>query len=273
MLESLLNPLKAERRPWEMFFIGLVYGSIALLLSYFIFGEDASLITIFLCVMAVSQMLYGAISLEESKGILYSGQSIFQKHGPVLQFYVFLFLGFLASFTLWGTFLPEDIANHLFAVQQRDIQRIEVESRSISGNAIALAPILSHIFLNNLTVLAFCILFSFLFGIGAIFILTWNASIIATAISLMVRTQFAGNYAAGFYTAMLRYLVHGIPEITAFFVGGLAGGIISVAIIKHDFGSSRFIYVVKDSLNLLIFAVALLLVAAVLEVFVTPALV
>ena len=34
------NPRKAERRPWEMFFVGLLYGSLSLLIVRWIFSQD-----------------------------------------------------------------------------------------------------------------------------------------------------------------------------------------------------------------------------------------
>ena len=39
----LMNPKRAERRPWEMFFIGLFYATVALLLVSFVFSKDSVL--------------------------------------------------------------------------------------------------------------------------------------------------------------------------------------------------------------------------------------
>ena len=43
------------------------------------------------------------------------------------------------------------------------------------------------IFLNNIRVLFLCIIFAFIYGAGAIFILTWNASIVGVAIGNLIR--------------------------------------------------------------------------------------
>jgi uncharacterized membrane protein SpoIIM required for sporulation len=69
----------------------------------------------------------------------------------------------------------------------------------------------------------------------------------------------------------LRYLVHGIPEIAAYFVAALGGGIISIAMIKHGFGKKQFWRVMRDSLDLIIISIVILIIASVLEVFLTPA--
>ena len=65
-------------------------------------------------------------------------------------------------------------------------------------------------------------------------------------------------------------MIHGIPEIAAYFVAGLAGGIISVAVIRHDFGTKRFKHILFDSLDLIVISIFILLVAAAIEVFITP---
>ena len=67
-------------------------------------------------------------------------------------------------------------------------------------------------------------------------------------------------------------MIHGGIEIGSYFVGALAGGIISVAVIKHDVRSEKFWIILQDSLNLIILAVILLFIAALIEVFITPAL-
>jgi uncharacterized membrane protein SpoIIM required for sporulation len=148
--------------------------------------------------------------------------------------------------------------------------------------AIAQIGLMNKIFLNNVKVLIFCILFSFLYGSGAIFILTWNASVIGAAAGNLIRTHMASAAAAtGFSKAgaylhasslsVLRYAIHGIPEIAAYFIAGLAGGILSVAIIRHDFGTTNFEKILLDASDLILIAIFVLFVAAILEVFVTPA--
>ena len=98
-----------------------------------------------------------------------------------------------------------------------------------------------------------------------IFILAWNASVIAAAIAIFTKSNLSE-----LPVAMLRYFVHGLPEIASYFVVALAGGMISLAIIRRDIGTERFWRVLQDSLNLVILAVILLFVSALIEVFVTP---
>ena len=61
-----------------------------------------------------------------------------------------------------------------------------------------------------------------------------------------------------------------ILEILAYFVAGLAGGIISSAVIRHDFGTKKYEKIILDSAVLLLISVVMIVVAAFLEVYVTP---
>ena len=79
-----------------------------------------------------------------------------------------------------------------------------------------------------------------------------------------------GHYFEITSLGILRYMVHGVPEILAYFIVGLAAGIISIAIIKHDFKSKKFKHVLLDSTDLLLLALIVLVIAALLETFVTP---
>jgi uncharacterized membrane protein SpoIIM required for sporulation len=279
VLESLINPLIAEKKPFDMFFIGFLYTSIALFLSLWIFKEYASLVMVFLVTLACVPLIYSTIKIEEKKDILINEEGkLLKEHGKALSFFMFLFMGITLSIAVWYVFLPTSLVNDLFTIQQQTI--VDINS-DMTGNVVAEFNMLSKIFFNNVKVLVFCLLFSFVYGTGSIFILSWNASVIGVAIGNLIRSQIGlysasvglvkvGNYFQVFSLGLLRYMTHGIPEILAYFVGGLAGGIISVAVIRHDFGTKKFEHILLDSTDLIILSVVLLVVAALIEVFITP---
>ncbi len=268
VLESLINPKKAERKPWEMFFVGLFYSSLAILLSFWVFKGYVSLVMVFLTVFACTYLMIGTMILEEEKSKTIDDEKILIKeHGKALSFFIFLFLGFVVSFSLWYVFLPVNVTADAFSVQIETINKINTGS---TGQAISTTNILMTIFFNNMKVLLFSMLFAFFYGAGAIFILSWNASVIGAAIGNFIKGVVGSGVFAAFSFGFLRYLTHGIIEIAAYFVGGLAAGIISVAVINHDFGSKRFKHILGDSVDLAVVAVVLLLIAALVEVYVTP---
>ena len=111
----------------------------------------------------------------------------------------------------------------------------------------------------------FTLVFSLIFGAGAIFVLAWNASVIAAAIGI-----FAQNKIAGIPLGLTRYMIHGIPEIAAYFMTALAGGMFGVGFLRHGIKDTRFIRVLENAVLLLFLSIIVLILAAFIEVYVTP---
>ncbi len=278
VLESFVNPLRAENRPWNLFFIGFLYATIATFLSLWIFKQYSSLVMVFLTVNASIPLMYATMKFEESKDLQIDKElPLLKEHWKAIRFLIFLFLGFLVAYSLWFVILPSNLVQTMFSTQ---LETIEAINSKVTG-AYSAGTILNQIFMNNVKVLLFAVFFAFFYGVGAIFILTWNASVISAAIGSFFKNNIADylgsvgiasafNYFHVYSLSLLRYLIHGIPEIGAYFVGGLAGGIISVAMINHDLESEKFKNIMMDALDLIIIAVFILFIAALIEVFITP---
>jgi len=289
MLEMLLSPRKAERHPWEMFFVGLFYAALSVLLVNWIFSADAVLsqysgiLIITFTVMFSSPFMYYLIKNEEEKEVKYEGFfRILKEHGRALTALMWLFFGFVVAFSFFyivgsnqsfgaqiGTYcLINEPGNFGACVSEHHGEESLTGFLSVSlTSKLSSNEKVFMIFANNIYVLIFTLIFSLLFGAGAIFILAWNASVIAAAIGIFTRSNLSQ-----LPLGLARYMIHGIPEIAAYFVGALAGGIMSVAIIRHSMKTERFWKVFQDSLGLVIVAVIVLFAAALIEVFITPVL-
>ena len=289
VLESIFNPFVLKKKPWEMFFAGFIYSIISLSLSYLVFREAAGLLTVFLVVMAVIPMLYTTIKSEEELDLKYQGEwKLLQEHAKVVVFLLFLFLGITTALATLYVVLPEEIVGVVFNYQHEAITNVNnyvrgssiegiVVQDNITGNITKL-NIFFKILINNLKVLFFCLIFSLLYGTGAIFILTWNASVIATAIGSLIKTKIAdtasligASWLASYFHAatfsFFKYMTHGILEITAYFVMALAGGILSMAVVRKDMNYDS---VVTDILDLVLISLGLLLIGGIVEVYITP---
>lgn len=282
MLEMLINPRKAERHPWELFFVGIFYASLSIVLVNWIFSQDAVLsrysgiLIVTFTVMFSMPFVYYTIKLEESK--ITPNRSLSQlilEHRKALYVFIWLFLGFLIAFSFWYIVLPStdnfkaQIETYCLINRPSNfadcIKQYGVDSSTPVTGAVTSPERLFLIFTNNMYVLIFSLIFSLIFGAGVIFILAWNASVIAAAVGIFSKSDIQGMP-----IALLRYLIHGIPEIASYFIVALAGGLISVAVIKHEAGTEKFWEVLQDSLSLIIIAVVVLLIAALMEVFLTP---
>jgi uncharacterized membrane protein SpoIIM required for sporulation len=296
VLESIISPEYAENKPSLMILIGFVYTSLAMFLSYYIFEAYCSIFMIFLATIAATPIIYRLMKMEEQKDMTdVEEKTLLKEHSKALSAFMYIFIGATLCFAFWYVLLSPSMTSSLFHSQTATMSAINGRvidatytdasgafSTSITGNAISPLSAFSRIFFNNIKVLLFCILFSFMYGAGAIFILMWNASIVGAAIGMFVKSSITvlthtcgvnvGTAFCAVSSGVLRYAIHGIPEILAYFVAALAGGIISIAVINHEFASRKFEHVLLDSADLLMLAIGILFVAALLEVFVTPAL-
>lgn len=279
VLESLLTAMQSEEKPYKTVFLGFIYTTIAVFLSWMVFRSYASTTMVFLVTMAGMPLFYQLITTEEEKDLEgYEESWLLKEHGKAIRAYMWLFVGMTVAFMLWYTVLPSDMASGLFQSQRDTINALNGNATGYVGVDIST---FTKIFLNNVRVVVFCVLFSFLYGAGALFILAWNASIIGAAMGNIIRssassiadkigmTSAAGHFQIVSY-ALLRYAIHGVPEIAAYFVAGLAGGIISIAVIKHDMGTRKFEHVILDTADLLLIALLLTFIAGILEVWITP---
>jgi uncharacterized membrane protein SpoIIM required for sporulation len=281
MIEMIIKPKMAERRPWELFFVGLFYASVSLLLVSFVFGKDSvlkegsGLLVVLFTVICCLPFMYYIIKLEEGKDVQISDSGkLIKEHSKALKALMWLFLGFVVAFSFWYIVLP-GTAGQNFNFQLKTFCAINSPSNydsclkqygvPVTGAATSKTGAIMGIFANNVYVLIFTILFSLAFGAGAIFILVWNASVIAAAVGIFAKEQLI-NLPMG----LLRYAIHGAPEIGAYFLGALAGGIISVAVIRKDLHGEGTWRILQDSLVLVIISVVVLFVAALMEVYLTP---
>ncbi len=283
MFEMLVNPKKAERYPWELFFVGAFYASLSILLVEVVFSRDAvlakyaGLLIVTFTVMFSMPFIYYTIKYEESKIPYVRGTfNLLREHEKAIKAFIFLFLGFVVAFSFWYILLdsPQNFkaqietyclinrpSNVNTCAEQYGIKNSVVGTGSVTSSAGRLF----QIFKNNCSVLIFTLVFSLIFGAGVIFILAWNASVIAAAIGIFTKFKLID-----LPLGLARYMIHGIPEIGAYFIVALAGGMISVAIIKHEAGQERFWEVLHDSFNLIVAAVIVLFIAALMEVYITP---
>lgn len=280
VLETIMSPGAALKHPQRLFYVGVVYATIAVFLSYWVFRDYSSLTMVFLITAAAIPLMYNAIVQEEQKDLQdLEEKYLIKEHAKTLRYFMNLFIGVTVGLAFWYVVLPPEQVSVLFEAQKETYATLA----PAVGNAFAgELKSFNGIFFNNVRVLAFCILFSFIYGTGAIFILMWNASVIALAIGNYVRANLAAlsetlgwstvaSYFQIISIGLLQYVIHGIPEILAYFAAGMAGGIISIAVIRHDFATFKFERILLDSADLLLAALLLLFLAAILEVWVTPA--
>lgn len=124
----------------------------------------------------------------------------------------------------------------------------------------------SFIATNNIQVTIYTFAFGAMFGVGTLFFLAYNALNIAAVLALTFR--------AGFGLDLVTFMVgHGVIELSCIFIAGGAGLLIGSAMImpgdlsRADALKSRG----KDAVVLMMGVALLLLVAGIIEGFISPA--
>ncbi|MBT4258084.1 hypothetical protein HOD88_02805 [archaeon] len=282
MLESLINPKKIERGPIKMLFIGMLYASLSLLLVKWFFQSDpvlskaSGMIVITFCVMFSLPFLYFMFRQEESEDEEVEGfMGVWKAHGDAIWAFMWLFVGFLIAFAFWNAILQDpnlfnfQVETYCSINSQGNVEdcvaQHSFDHKSLSTGSATKEDRLFSIIENNVYVMIFTLLFSLIFGAGAIFILAWNASVIAAAIGIFTKYQITE-----IPLGLLRYMIHGVPEIAAYFITALAGGIFGIGFFKNKIKSRKFLRVIENTIILLFVSILILIIAALIEVYLTP---
>lgn len=262
-----LESLFSERCSCKnMFLLSIIVSFSCIFLAWIIFPEYSGVILPLLITVAMTPIIYNIFKKEEdverkeAEGKIH--ESFAERHGRTLLLLSLFFLGvFLAVFFV-SLLVPEAEAARIFSSQLDAISAVKSAATAPAAVAAIAENILEKIILNNLKVMLFSFALSFIFGTGALWILSWNASVLAVYLA-----SFAKKGLLASLYATTGIFPHTLIEVLAYFLAGIAGGILSVGIIREKIKSKEFLLVFKDSLLMLAIAVLAVLAGAVVEVW------
>lgn len=306
VLETLLPSKVAREKPHYMMLVAFVFAIVGMWLAYFIFPHSASILTLAFIVIAAEPLIRRTLIQEEEEEADKPGNptTFLERHFDLIAMFSWFFVGLVLAYMSWYIILPAGdptqclggnicgdfpTRDSVFAEQERQLSNIaNLKAEAGTGNVVlsilGLAvgngtgdfwDITQFLFANNATVLLLAILFSFLFGEGALFLIGWNASIIGTVMGKIAVQAlatmpvhditsiiFAIGY--GIYHG-IGFIPHGLPEIMAYYIGAIAGGIISASMAKQVYRTNEFSTIAKDAAGLIVIALLMLVGAAMIE--------
>ena len=288
VLEYLLSPQEAERRPWELVLIAFVFVSLGVLTqllipalqgSVIIFALIPSIPLFYLVLMSdeAHEERYSKMKreIEEWKRVLRAMKDdelkrlprfalghrikrVYGVHRSLIQLFAFYFIGAVLAYTFWFAVLPSESSYELFYPQLQEIRTLSSSILTTQGFS---EDAFNYLFNHNLQVFALMFLFSVLYGIGALYLLLWNASIIGVVVGERILNQGV----MGVITGFLGLIPHGFFELFSYFIVALAGGILSVSLARNSSKKPFFKYLVEDIALLTAAALVLLAIGAVIE--------
>ena len=274
VLESLLNPKNAKNEPLEIFIVAVVYSLLAVVFSYSLFPNQSSILTIAFITILFVPFFQKVFEIEEHEEDEYikkkkdmENEMLLSRHKKIITSYSAFFLGVVFTLTVVFILFPQ--FGEVFNLQISNMPSANVVGPSSFST---FEETFNMYLLNNTRVLFLCFAFSVLFGTGAVLILSWNASIISVFLGIKFihpliekGTSVLPAFAHGFSRGFLVIALHGIPEILAYFIAGIGGGILSVGIIREKIGTDDFNNIIMDAFKFIIIAESLIILAAVLE--------
>ena len=255
VLETLIDIEATRKNYYWVFIIAAFVTAVSVLIASLLFPRSPGMFSVVFTTFGLLPFMVKLMRTEAKEEELEAKRQkgFFHVHKDVIYIYTSLFLGEVFAWLILYLFLPHEIAMKIFRDQITEINLIR-------GRLTALGTY-EKIVLNNLGVLSLCVLLSFLYSSGAIFILSWNASVLAAAIGMTAESM------GGLHTlplAVLVFLPHGSLEILAYFLGGIAGGMISAEVFRPN--KNRWLsYVFWDAVSLIAVAALLIIIAGAIE--------
>ncbi len=265
MIELLISPKAAKREPWQVMLLAALFVSLAIVVNLALPSLQGGVVT-FAMVPAIPLIwtLLVREEREEEKRLSLLKKNPLEYHLPLIEVFAYFFVGAAIAYAGWYAALAGSApatADSLFDSQLKEISAIGMVAAS-SGSFIR-ADFAANLFSHNLTVLVFMFLFTLIYGIGSVYLLLWNASIIG----VFVGRKLATVGLAGFLQSAVALLPHGSLEIGAYFLASIAGGILSAALMHQHHKREEFKYILKDVAVLSLISVVALGLAALLESF------
>ncbi len=255
MIEYLLADRQQLFTPFVFFITGVFYGVLSAVVAIAIFPDQASIAHVLLASIAVAPIIFRAIAigahvLDTDPHLVLPVQSW------LTGLYFSYFLGAIIGFQLSYVFAPDMYKHILISEQLEELKIIEGIKVKLSGMAVKEA-FFWKILTNNLRVYVISVLLSFLYGTGGVLLLNWNASIIAA----LLFTKFQSNLINEAATSILAILPHSILEFLGYFMGGISGVLIGVAVIQEGWN----VRLLRDTMILLAMGFLFIILGAIIE--------
>ena len=293
VFESILGEAQIRRHPLYILFLSIAFSSISIWVSYFTFPESSSILSLAFITIGIMPVMFSIFTVEEEEEAEHPGSAatFIERHFDIIAIYSWFLIGLIFSYSMWYVVLPQKEASFclgegicmampakekIFREQENTFNAFQSirqdiatgkATGAIGGGGTSFVDVFLLIFTNNASVFGLAVLFSFIFGAGAIFLLAWNGSFIGVVVGKeMLRSDVLSGM-----MIVVGLLPHGIPEFIAYFIGAIAGGIISAAISKKSYRKYEFEIIAKDVLVLIAIAYAILILGALIEAWIIVA--
>jgi hypothetical protein len=248
VLEHLFPENWIEKKITYAFFLAIGYSIIGIVISRLIFGSNSGIVSVFfisLFLLPTMRRLFLIEDTIEEKEIYFSFKHLILDNKDLIKTYFSIFMGIFFTYTFFSFVMPQMGVNSFVIFKEQLLI-----GQGILGYAFSFSSTTFwDIMINNWWVLVACFGLGLITGDGAIFFITWNASvwgtifgyraltasIVATTNPNLVDYSFFNTNPWYFLLIVLVIVIwHVILESGAYILVGTAGGVISREIIKKS---------------------------------------
>ena len=274
VLEQFLKYDWVEKRLPYVFILGIAYVFIGYFVAFYFFGNSVSIAMLFLATLLIMPTIGKLLGLEEKRESKEGLRHFFRNHRDIFEIYHALFLGIFVGYISLTLFVAD--TSTLYDYQVSFLEQREGLNKGLIENFL-ITPLQPRVdtFLtvvsSNISVLLIFFFLSLFYGAGGIFLVVLNASVFSTLITTII--AFFGRSFGQVISILGIFLIHLIPEVSGFLIAAIAGGVVSKALTQERWMSKRFQNVMKDAAILLMVSLILVMIAGLLEIFVSTTLV
>jgi len=251
VVETLIKPAWVIKNPLYALFLGIVLAFIGTSIGLFIFPDQASFAGLLFITIAAVPFLAKVVDYKTEKGKI--SKNFWHRNKEIALVYGLFFFGVSIAYFIWYKILPLNAAEFFF---NRQIVAL-TQPTTLGFFSQAQLGQFTPIVVNNLKILFLVMLLSFIYGMGSVLIITWNASVLGI---------FVASF--GRFVDFVKFMPHTALEFLGFFFGAMAGGLLSMAFdeSKTKLKSDKFYKAINDASMLFILAVIIIVAAALVEI-------
>lgn len=264
VLEQFLESETIQKNPIFIISLGLVYALIGYLVANYFFKDNVSVAMLFTCTLLLVPSINIILNKEEQIESIQGTRHFFNNHKDIFKVILFIFFGISLAYLILSLILDTNTA---FSYQLDFISSREglvsdmIDNFKLSDYSPSFDHLLALIS-NNLLVILIAFTLSIFYGAGSLFLITLNASVFASFISLIFDHILKSS-------SILILSLYIVPELAGFIFAAMSGSVISRALVRESVGSQGFKNVIKDSLILLLISFVLIVVSGFIEVFIS----
>lgn len=216
VLDLIVSPQLARKQPWRLLVAAFFFVTFGVFAHLWLPSVRGSAL-VFAMIPAIPLFWSLVVREETAEEKVHLRPFMgFNYHRRLIELFAYLFIGSVVAYAFWYSALPPAVANSVFQDQINEIQVLRLNPQSTTTEALTqlsgyvFSPsYFWSLFTHNLNVLFILFALSLVYGMGSIYVLLWNASIIGVFIGMRVQLQGI----IGIASSVFGILPHGALEI------------------------------------------------------------